>query len=98
MLKAGVHPKVVSERPGHATVAFTLDTYSLTSSPGVTGSSCKGFDKMFLVKRENDTIEKWLLFTYNEYSYKKGFIPFTRYTNCLYEESTAVGRRSNLYS
>jgi len=28
MLKAGVHPKVVSERLGHASVAFTLDTYS----------------------------------------------------------------------
>ncbi len=28
MLKAGVHPKVVSERLGHSTVAFTLDTYS----------------------------------------------------------------------
>lgn len=27
-LKAGVHPKVVSERLGHATVAFTLDRYS----------------------------------------------------------------------
>ena len=27
-LAAGVHPKVVSERLGHATVAFTLDVYS----------------------------------------------------------------------
>ena len=27
-LRAGVHPKVVSERLGHATVAITLDTYS----------------------------------------------------------------------
>jgi integrase len=27
-LAAGVHPKVVSERLGHASVAFTLDTYS----------------------------------------------------------------------
>lgn len=27
-LKAGGHPKVVSERLGHATVAITLDTYS----------------------------------------------------------------------
>ncbi len=25
MLKSGVHPKIVSERLGHATVAFTLD-------------------------------------------------------------------------
>lgn len=28
LLKAGVHPKVVSERLGHSTVAITLDTYS----------------------------------------------------------------------
>ena len=28
MLRAGVHPKIVSERLGHATVAITLDTYS----------------------------------------------------------------------
>jgi integrase len=28
MLLAGVNPKVVSERLGHATVSITLDTYS----------------------------------------------------------------------
>lgn len=28
MLKAGVHPKIVSERLGHAAVGITLDTYS----------------------------------------------------------------------
>jgi integrase len=28
MLSAGVNPKVVSERLGHATVGFTLDRYS----------------------------------------------------------------------
>ena len=28
MLAAGVHPKIVSERLGHATVSITLDTYS----------------------------------------------------------------------
>jgi integrase len=27
-LAAGVNPKIVSERLGHATVSFTLDTYS----------------------------------------------------------------------
>jgi len=27
-LQAGVHPKVVSERLGHSTIAITLDTYS----------------------------------------------------------------------
>ena len=28
MLKAGVHPKIVSERLGHADIQITLDTYS----------------------------------------------------------------------
>jgi integrase len=27
-LKAGVHPKIVSERLGHSTIAITLDLYS----------------------------------------------------------------------
>ena len=27
-LRAGIHPKVISERLGHATVSITLDTYS----------------------------------------------------------------------
>jgi integrase len=27
-LEAGIHPKVVQERLGHATIAITLDTYS----------------------------------------------------------------------
>ena len=27
-LAAGIHPKIVSERLGHATVSITLDTYS----------------------------------------------------------------------
>ena len=28
LLKAGIHPKVVSERLGHASISMTLDTYS----------------------------------------------------------------------
>lgn len=32
-LRAGVHPKVVQERLGHASVAITLDTYSQRSPP-----------------------------------------------------------------
>jgi len=28
LLRAGVHPKVVSERAGHSSVAFTLDRYA----------------------------------------------------------------------
>jgi integrase len=28
MLQAGIHPKIVSERLGHATITITLDRYS----------------------------------------------------------------------
>ena len=28
LFRAGIHPKVVSERPGHASIGITLDTYS----------------------------------------------------------------------
>lgn len=43
MLKSGVHPKIVSERLGHATVAFTLDTYSHVV-PGLQEAAARTFD------------------------------------------------------
>jgi integrase len=46
MLKAGIHPKVVSERLGHATVAFTLDTYSHVL-PGLQEEAAEKFDAIF---------------------------------------------------
>jgi len=46
MLKSGVHPKIVSERLGHATVAFTLDTYSHVV-PGLQEAAAKAFDDNF---------------------------------------------------
>ena len=46
MLKAGVHPKIVSERLGHATVAFTLDTYSHVV-PGLQEAAARAFDERF---------------------------------------------------
>ncbi len=45
MLKSGVHPKIVSERLGHASVAFTLDTYSHVV-PGLQEAAAERFDKM----------------------------------------------------
>ena len=45
MLKAGVHPKIVSERLGHASVAFTLDTYSHVV-PGLQEAAAERFDKL----------------------------------------------------
>jgi integrase len=43
MLKSGAHPKIVSERLGHATVAFTLDTYAHVV-PGLQEAAAKAFD------------------------------------------------------
>ena len=45
MLKGGVHPKIVSERLGHASVAFTLDTYSHVM-PGLQEAAAERFDRM----------------------------------------------------
>jgi integrase len=44
MLKSGVHPKIVSERLGHATVALTLDTYSHVL-PGLQEAAARAFDE-----------------------------------------------------
>ena len=43
MLKAGVHPKVVSERLGHANIGITLDTYSHVL-PGLQQAAAERFD------------------------------------------------------
>ncbi len=47
MLKSGVHPKIVSERLGHSTVAFTLDTYSHVV-PGLQEAAAKAFDETLM--------------------------------------------------
>ena len=44
MLKQGVHPKVVSERLGHSSVAITLDTYSHVL-PGIQAAAARSFDE-----------------------------------------------------
>jgi integrase len=50
MLKSGVHPKIVSERLGHATVAFTLDTYSHVV-PGLQEAAAKAFDEVLNIDK-----------------------------------------------
>ena len=45
MLKAGVHPKIVSERLGHSNISITLDTYSHVL-PGLQEAAAKRFDDM----------------------------------------------------
>jgi integrase len=46
MLKQGIHPKIVQERLGHATIAVTLDTYSHVY-PGLQEAAAKRFDESF---------------------------------------------------
>jgi integrase len=46
MLKAGVHPKVVSERLGHANIGITLDIYSHVL-PGMQETAAEKFDGIF---------------------------------------------------
>ncbi len=45
LLKAGIHPKIVSERLGHANIGITLDTYSHVL-PGLQERAAKRFDEM----------------------------------------------------
>ncbi len=43
---AGVHPKVVSERLGHASIGITLDIYSHVM-PGMQEAAAEKFDSIF---------------------------------------------------
>jgi len=43
LLKQGIHPKIVQERLGHASIAFTLDLYSHVS-PGLQQAAANKFD------------------------------------------------------
>ena len=44
-LKAGVHPKVISERLGHASIAITLDLYSHVT-PGISREAADAVESM----------------------------------------------------
>ncbi len=45
MLKQGVHPKIVQERLGHASIQVTLDTYSHVA-PGLQQAAANKFDEI----------------------------------------------------
>jgi integrase len=53
MLKAGIHPKIVSERLGHANINITLDTYSHVV-PGLQEAAAERFDRMMDEHSENN--------------------------------------------
>ncbi len=60
MLKQGIHPKIVQERLGHASIQVTLDTYSHVA-PGLQAAAAKRFDEAFsnaYNKPETEAIEK----------------------------------------
>ncbi len=45
MLSRGVHPKVVSERPWHASVGITLDNSHVL--PAIQAEAARAFDGLF---------------------------------------------------
>jgi integrase len=56
LLKQNVHPKIVQERLGHATISTTLDLYSHVS-PGLQEAAAIGFDKL-INRKEKETVRK----------------------------------------
>ncbi|MGA8849466.1 MAG: tyrosine-type recombinase/integrase [Dehalococcoidia bacterium] len=55
MLKQRVHPKIVQERLGHASIQMTLDTYSHVAR-GIQKTAAEGFDSLVSPK-QNDIYE-----------------------------------------
>ena len=56
MLKQGIHPKIVQERLGHATISTTLDLYSHVS-PGLQQAAAETFDNIVRPKHANEAIK-----------------------------------------
>jgi integrase len=56
LFKQGVHPKIVQERLGHATISTTLDIYSHVV-PGLQAAAAAGFDSILLPKENKLEIE-----------------------------------------
>jgi integrase len=64
LLKQGIHPKIVQERLGHATISTTLDTYSHVT-PGLQQAAARSFDEQFTTSYNDNTSEdkvsKWII-------------------------------------
>lgn len=59
LLKQGIHPKIVQERLGHASIQITLDRYSHVA-PGLQVAAAKRFDEALTVgynDREKEVVE-----------------------------------------
>jgi integrase len=57
LLRAGVHPKVVSERLGHSSVGITLDTYSHVL-PGMQQDAVRVVDDALTVAIKRDKADQ----------------------------------------
>jgi integrase len=57
LLKQGVHPKIVSERLGHSSIAITLDTYSHVL-PGLQKEAARRFDEVLQQAKVQSEIEQ----------------------------------------
>ena len=54
LLKEGVHPKVVQELLGHATISITLDTYSHVM-PSLQTDAADAFERVMAQSRVNSS-------------------------------------------
>ena len=57
MLKQGIHPKIVSERLGHANIGITLDTYSHVL-PGLQERATECFDQVVKSTADEENVGK----------------------------------------
>jgi integrase len=57
LLKQNIHPKIVQERLGHASIGITLNIYSHVV-PGLQEAAAKRFDELFTKKKETEIINK----------------------------------------
>ncbi len=53
----GIHPKIVQESLGHASIQITLDTYSHIA-PGLQEAAANRFDELLNPGRGKETVEK----------------------------------------
>ena len=56
MLKQGIHPKIVQERLGHASIQITLDTYSHVA-PGLQEAAALRFDEALTSTPRKEPVE-----------------------------------------
>jgi len=57
MLKKGIHPKIVQECLGHASIQIILHTYSHVAS-GLQGAATLKFDEAFISRHEDEVVGK----------------------------------------